>query len=146
MRRRRGQGRWVAWAVVVIAVGVLSAAALARKGDKNATGRITEVKDMFMGITVIGETEDGYLWLGCTLWPDEIKERDFPVRKVSGRFEESFGVPEINADYVVALWRWKVDKDECHNGEGGKACKYCVRNGYHMEDRIARESGTWTPN
>ena len=142
--------RWVEVTAAVLCAGVVfSASALARKGDKNATGRVTEVKDTGLFLIVIGETEHGPLWLGCTFFPDTNREFDLGVRRVRGRFKESFtipvtSVPEMRASYVVALWRWKVDRSECHRGENGRACKYCVRNGYHLEDRIDRETGTWS--
>jgi hypothetical protein len=148
----------------VVVASVLAATALARQGDPNASGQITEVIDTATlpgakfptntNLTVRGKTENGYLWLGCTFFPDTNNEIDKPAVKVKGTFTEKFPVPLLggltrgemtgDVDYAVALWRWKVSRSECHDGDSGGPCDWCRKNGYHLEDRVDRATGTWT--
>ncbi len=135
-----------------------------REGDPDAIGKITSVKNEFAQIRVKGNTQKGPLWLGCTFFPGTLKERDLQaVRKnvrgkdclffCSGDFDETFTVPnwimgmakgENQAEYVVALWRYYVPKNECNKGNNNGPCQYCLKNGYHLEDRVDIGRGTWS--
>ncbi len=130
-------------------IGILVAlaappSAFAKKGDKNATGNISSVTAHEFQVEVKGRTENGPLWLGCTVMYEDGVERDLKVRKVKGGFREiiSFQIrPQGVSDVIVALWRWKVDKGECTKGDPGPG-EWCRRSGYHMEDRIDRVSAS----
>lgn len=75
-------------------------------------------------------------------------EIDRPVQKVQNGFTKSFTSDPVEFatnkidKVIVALWRWKVSKNECHNGEGGGPCEWCKKNGYHMEGRIDSTEAT----
>ena len=78
------------------------------------------------------------LWLGVTAIVDG-KERDFPAKKVKGKFSEFYTFDATSSGFMIGrgadvkwiacLWEKKVSK--C-------GCIYCKRNGYHMEGRVAR--------
>jgi len=47
--------------------------------------------------------------------------------------------------YVIALWEKKVNFSKC-TLNNGKPCKYCKNKGYHLEDRVDRETAKYNPN
>lgn len=131
--------------------------AFCRDGDPDARGRIDQVTNTLYEIVVEGKTSNGPLWLGCTVIHKSGREQDLEAKHsgkclifCSGDFREKFKMPasltsgEISLDYVVALWRWKVEQSECHKGRNGGPCEWCRRNGYHLEDRVDIGRGTWT--
>lgn len=155
--------------LLAIGVGLVAFAsnAAGRDGDPNARGRINYVKNGTFEIIIEGETSGGPLWLGCTLFPGTDREQDLEAKQsnnrflfwCSGDFTKKFEVPGIGSrlyeiatkgssgldvPYVVALWRWKVDRSECKNGPNGGPCEWCRKNGYHLEDRVDIGRGTWT--
>jgi len=134
-------------ALVVSALVVLAPAALAvaRSGDRNATGSINDVRATQSSASVTGITSKGKLWLGCTVIYRNGRELDLAPKKVKGRFHETFTLridPEGIDKVIVALWRWKVDRSECAKAHGGKPCIYCERNGYHMAENLDRAQDT----
>jgi len=129
-------------AVVAVALG---AVVLAKSGDKNATGHLSKVVASHASTRAVGRTDGGSLWLGCTVEYNNGIEMDLDVKKVNGSFDTTFYYkldPEGVREVIVALWRWKVDKGECAKNHGGQACEWCNKNGYHLEDRIARETAS----
>ena len=157
----------ILFSVLVLILCLLGSEAFCREGDHNARGRIDRVKNGNFEIVVEGTTTDGPLWLGCTLFPGEDRERDLEAKQSSkrflfickGNFEKKFDVPNrltsglsvvrggkdhYKVPYVVALWRWKIDRSECRNGRDGGPCKWCRNNGYHLEDRVDIGRGTWS--
>jgi len=139
----------------------------AREGDDNAMGKISGVNNGFLEIEVSGITENGPLWLGCTFYPRTANETDlapsrpgrnlFKIIPCSGSFTEKYRVPKdlvsfavdigdgrSEAEYVAALWRYRVDKTECRKGENGGPCRYCLKNGYHLEGRVDVFPGKWS--
>ena len=139
-------GRWVRLLGVVGVVLLAAGIALAAKGDKNATGTI-RTSNVGMSVRVDGRVEDGYLWLGFTFIREAGLELDAEVIKVKKGFKKDYfvgtgeAVTKGRMKYVASLWRWKVSKKECTRGP----CKWCKKNGYHMQDRVASSSGTWRP-
>jgi hypothetical protein len=156
---------------LLLAIGVVLVAfasnAIGRDGDPDARGRINYVKNGTFEIIVEGETSGGPLWLGCTLFPGTDREQDLEAKQsnnkflfwCSGDFKKKFDLPSIGSrlyeiatkgssgldvPYVVALWRWKVDRSECKNGPNGGPCEWCRKNGYHLEDRVDIGRGTWS--
>jgi hypothetical protein len=52
---------------------------------------------------------------------------------------------EIGGDgipYAVAVWDKKIGRIKCAMANG-KACKYCKKNGYHLENRLARTTDNY---
>ncbi len=98
-----------------------------------------EVKNMANAQASVTGNAPKHCWLGVTAqWGG--KEKDFPVKKVSGKFSEHYTLsvyemPEAvdaGVTWIACLWEKKVEN--C-------GCEYCKRNGYHMEGRIARAQG-----
>ena len=156
--------RWTsAWVIVCLVLLAIAASANAKEGSADAAGRIVKVTSegalLSRQVTVEGVTERGALWLGCTFFPDTDRERDVQIEETkkhwyaSGKFKKSFEVPiniydlargDREAEFAIALWRWKVSKSECRNGSEGKPCEYCMKNGYHMEGRVCMGRGVWS--
>ncbi len=115
-----------------------------KSGDKNATGKISQMKVSGSTVAVKGRTKKGKLWLGCTVrWKDGY-EKDYSPLKVKGAFSKTitFKLRPQGVDKVtVALWRYKVSEKRCKK-DNGSACEYCKKNGYHMEGRIDIQSGS----
>jgi len=149
------------WMLLCV-VGIFIVPALARKGDKNATGTIT-AQSSTMFVVTKGTTSKGSLWLGFTFFYPKDYVEDKPVKKVRRSFKESYTVSPTRAargevKYVASLWRWKVDISECkavcvycrdkemHKEHKYEPCQYCKKNGYHMEGRMATARGTWDSN
>ena len=118
-----------------------------------------------LSIEVTGSVEDGDLWVACSYYhsgeeidlrPQKVgsrrggDEREFAVRfrdELPGieRTEDGRAVLVPLSMVVpcnVCLWRSKVSERKCAQARGGKACDYCRKNGYHMEGRVDRASGT----
>ena len=150
--------------IFLLCLSLLPLTAFAREGDSDAVGKITQVDNGVFEIIVKGRTEKGPLWLGCTFYPGTKRETDLEAVSsgkkhflASGNFAERFRVPtdmvrwaietsrgNSEADYVVALWRWRVEKSECRKRSNGGPCEYCLKNGYHLEDRVDIGRGTWS--
>ena len=154
-------------ALAAIVLMISFSTAVAKEGDSDATGKITSVENAVFQIRVKGSTRNGPLWLGCTFFPGTARERDLQAERknvrgkdclfvCSGDFDHTFKVPrsleewamgvargEGDAPYVVALWRYYVFREDCHEGPGGGACEYCRKNGYHLEDCVYRGRGRW---
>ena len=127
-------------------------------------GRITEVKKaggLFPTIVVRGYASHT-MWVGCTIHPDTYNEIDLDPQKVKkGNFEIVFdmsvgltvGLVErakggsSSIPYVVALWEKKINLRKCEKkyGKDAAECKWARKNGYQMEGRIDRHSGSYTP-
>lgn len=129
---------------------------MGKEGDADARGGFNSVKNGDVEIIVSGWTDKGPLWLGCTVIHESGREQDLKAKRegkclifCSGKFEEEFKMPvnlmrgEFEIDYVVALWRWKIDKSECRKGENRKPCQWCRQNGYHLEGKVRSTVGTW---
>lgn len=114
-------------------------------GSQKATGSITSLTVTNPTATVKGKTEGGSLWLAYTVRWDDGQEKDYKPIKVKGSFSEniSFAVrPQGLKEVIVCLWREKVSSSECAKKHNGKACQYCQKNGFHMEDRVDRKTGS----
>lgn len=136
------------WVLTLIVVMLISTAVFAwggKSGDKNASGRITDLKVWAAGASVKGITEDGSLWLAYTVYWSDGYERDYTPIKVKGAFSKSLTFqarPQGLDEVIVCLWRYKVSKSRCAKDNGGTACQYCQKNGIHMEGRIDRKTGS----
>lgn len=92
-------------------------------------------------------------YLGCTIhWVDamtgtsysrsmEYNELDIDALKVAGDGMQNYEIKLGRGGFgfrvvgwTVALWREKIEN--C-------GCKYCKKNGYHMEGQIDRKSSNW---
>ena len=137
------------WSLLpLVCVLLIPSSALAwggKDGDSNATGEITDVKATASHAVVTGSTEDGSLWLGCTVTYNDDGEFDRKPVKVRGKFREllTFAVrgPGVRT-VTVALWRWKISAKRCTKDNGGEMCEYCRKNGYHLEDRVDRDTAS----
>ncbi|MHC5057787.1 MAG: hypothetical protein ACYTKD_24210 [Planctomycetota bacterium] len=98
-------------------------------------------------LAVRGEVRGGTAYLGCTITDSQGDEHYASPKNVSGRFRQSFSGWHANQewDWVVALWEKKVYKRACKNGPRGKPCEWCEKSGYHLENRLDRRSGQYTP-
>jgi len=117
-------------------------------------GRIIEVEDGdFYTIYVKGYASKN-MWLGCTINPDSYNEVDLKPQKVTGgRFTISFNlssgsisnVMKGKTTYVVALWENKISLKQCKRkyGKGSERCKWARQNGFQMEGRVDRYSGSY---
>lgn len=130
--------------LIVMATTVTALAWGGKSGDKNATGKINQMKVSGPSVTVDGSTQKGKLWLGYTVqWKDGY-EKDYSPVRVKGKFSKTlyFKVrPQGVEKVTVALWRYKVSEKRCKK-DNGSACQYCTKNGYHMEGRIDTKSGS----
>ena len=138
--------------LIIIILLVLTTAATVfalggKKGDKNATGEITQVKvpnQFHPFATVSGITRRGKLWLAYTAyWKDGLEEDYKPIRVGNGKFTKTISYPsrpEGLDKVIVCLWRYKVSAKRCAK-DNGSACQYCRKNGFHMEGRIDTKSG-----
>lgn len=107
--------------------------------------------DIRIVVTVRGRDEEVYV--GATLRDGQGDEQDLPVRRVSfGRRAdkdvtlrdsvESILIDRANWNqrgirYKVAVWRTLVRRSDCRVADpryGRPPCKYCRRNGYHMDN------------
>ncbi|MQY70253.1 MAG: hypothetical protein GH145_05265 [Firmicutes bacterium] len=107
--------------------------------------------DIEIVVTVRGANETVYV--GATLRDGQGDEQDLPVKRVSfeRRASEKVtlrdSVAEILIDrvnwnargihYKVAVWRTRVRSRDCRVADsryGEPPCKYCRRNGYHMDN------------
>lgn len=130
--------------VIVTVLVLLSIVVFAgKKGDRNATGLITSLEVSSPVFEVQGITENGKLWLGYTVcWYDGV-ERDYDPIRVKDRFSKTLTFalrPQGLKEVIVCLWRYRVSKSQCAKDNGGHACEWCRKNGYHMEGRIDCES------
>lgn len=133
----------------IVAVITLTAAASAwawggKSGDRNAKGRITELKVHASQATVQGITSKGSLWLAYTVRYHDGVEVDHEPVKVKGKFTKTVYYqprPQGLKAVLVCLWRYKVTAKRCAKDNGGKACQYCRKNGFHMEERMDGEMG-----
>lgn len=119
-----------------------------KSGDKNATGEITQLKvaNQFNPFaTVTGITRDGKLWLAYTAYYNDGLEVDYdPIKVGDGKFTKTITYairPEGLDKLTVCLWRYKVSADRCAKDNGGTACEYCRKNGFHMEGRMDCKTG-----
>ncbi len=140
---------------------IITLSSFAREGNGQARGRILQVQNQLRQIIVKGKAEKGTLWLGCTFFPGTERETHLEAVNrgkkhllASGDFTEYFNVPAnfvqlitgnvSEAEYVVALWRWRVERSECHNGANGEPCKDCLKMQYHLEDKVDAFCGVWS--
>jgi hypothetical protein len=116
---------------IIIGTALLSLAAAAI-----CLAQSVEVKNMANTQASVTGYAPKKCWLGVTAqWGG--REKDFPVKRVSGKFSENYalsigempGAVDAGVTWIACLWEKKVDN--C-------GCEYCQRNGYHMEGRIAR--------
>ena len=122
---------------------MLVAASVWAWGGK-ATGCITNLKVSPATASVQGTTEGGSLWLAYTVrWKDG-REEDYKPVKVKGKFSKNLSYqlrPQGLDEVIVCLWQDKVLRKECEK-KNGQACQYCRKNGFHMEGRVDRKSGS----
>lgn len=82
------------------------------------------------------ESPRAVCWIGCSVLIKDGSEYDLPPQKVRGRGSVSFVIPSRlqgeAESYAVAMWRKIVDN--C-------GCRYCRKNGYHLEDRLDYSKG-----
>ena len=81
-------------------------------------------------------------YIGLTVDTDDngsfdINDKDYFPRSVNGEFNETFSIMADRDEvagkrYIVSLWNRKVD--DC-------GCNWCDKNGYHLENRLARDTG-----
>lgn len=135
-------------AILLVGTLMLPVAAWAwggKSGDGNASGQITQLKVSASGASVQGTTRNGKLWLAYTVYWNDGLEKDYTPVKVKGKFSENLSFqlrPQGVERIVVCLWRYKVSEKRCAKDNGGNACQYCRKNGFHMEGRIDRRSGS----
>ena len=81
------------------------------------------------------------LFLGVTAIIDG-EEKDFGVRIVNGRFKEEYSISmyDMSDDikWIACLWKGKMRKENCAMRNNGNPCQYCRKNGYHLDERVAR--------
>ena len=90
-----------------------------------------KTKGLYLGVTVIVNGE----------------EKDFPVHVVRGRFKETYTLSAYSMvssgggdmTWVAALWRGRQNRD-CCAAFNSSPCEYCRKNGYHLTNRIARNT------
>lgn len=109
-------------------------------------GGFSQPKNVGMDVVISGATFEGTMYLGFT-WMTPYSEIDKAVVKVKGNFTKRYTVPlmsidkgSMSCDFVAALWNKKVSKRRCDRGP----CRWCQKNGYHMEDRGSSVKGTWS--
>ena len=123
----------------------LTASAAWAWGSNKATGQITGLKVANPVATVTGKTEGGSLWLAYTVrWNDGL-EKDYAPIKVKGDFSKSLSFqvrPQGLKEVIVCLWKNKVSSSDCAKKHNGTACQYCQKNGFHMEGRVDRKTGS----
>lgn len=134
--------------ISVLCVMVSSVTALAgrgKTGDNNAIGTITQLKVQNPFATVIGITKKGKLWLAYTVYWNDGTEMDYKPIRVNKKFHKrivwSALHPEGLDKVIVSLWRYKITSKRCAK-DNGKACQYCNKNGFHMEDRRDAKIGS----
>ncbi len=129
---------------IILALTFLVLAVTAWAWGGSATGQITDLTVSSPMAQVKGHTDNGSLWLAYTVYWDDGHEEDYKPKKVKGKFSESLSFqarPQGLSEVVVCLWRDKVSASECAKNNGGKACEFCRKNGFHMEDRVDRTTG-----
>ncbi len=134
----------------IMTLAILTTATMAwawggKKGDGNATGQITQMKVSNPQATVVGITQKGPLWLAYTVRWNDGTEIDYKPIRVKGKFTKSLTFamrPQGLREVIVCLWRYKVSAKRCAKDNGGKVCQYCKKNGFHMEHRIDRKTGS----
>ena len=115
-----------------------------KDGDSNATGQITKLTMMSPTAFVEGTTSKGKLWLAYTARWEDGREIDYPPQRVSDKFRKTLTFqarPQGLDEVTVCLWRYKISKARCEK-DNGQACQYCRKNGFHMEDRVDRRTGS----
>lgn len=75
------------------------------------------------------------LWLGCSVKKGG-KWIDLDAIKVTRNGEYQFMRVRGFDEYLVSLWRRKVSAAECKK-INGKACEWCRKNGYHLDDQVS---------
>ena len=91
------------------------------------------------------ESNDG-LWLGVTaIVGGEEKDFAWKIKPVKGRFKETYKLSASDLVYggsdatlIASLWESKVDKEWCGFSQGS-SCKYCIKNGFHLEKRVIQK-------
>ncbi len=107
--------------------------------------RATAIKEIKGKRARIGVKDNEYkgLWLGVTVFITDAagrtEERDFPARRVTGHFKETYTAyggsildGATKTIWVARLWEGKVYQQACAEWNNGRPCEYCERNGYHM--------------
>lgn len=96
-----------------------------------------------LGLVVYGETKQK-LYMGISYYPyntkDVVNQGTHKLYQLGvGEFINSFKIDKkfLGGSFEVALWQKKVLRKFCKI----KNCKWCKRNGYHMEGLIAYKSG-----
>ena len=138
-----------AWVSTLVALMLISTAVFAwggKSGDGDATGEITQLKVRNPNATVTGITRNGNLWLAYTVYWNDGTEGDYePIRVGTGKFTKTISWsamhPEGLHEVIVCLWRHKVSSSRCAK-DNGEACQYCKKNGFHMEGRMDRQTGS----
>lgn len=123
---------------------------------KTANGRLWLGCTLFPGTDQEQDLEAVESRDNCLFWCSGEFQKKFKIpsflRRLlqdPGRFGEEVARGEADyshVPYAAALWRWKVDRAECVNGENAGPCEWCRENGYHLEDRVDIGRGTWTLN
>ncbi|MCK4548027.1 MAG: hypothetical protein KAW17_11375 [Candidatus Eisenbacteria sp.] len=132
-----------AFVMAVVVTLLLLGGSQVAAGRRGSIDNVMVWLDFFSGgkIIVEGVASDDSDWVGLTIFTEDGEELDFPAREVEGNwmnrtFHVSWPVEGYEgARFTVALWDEKV---RCPRG---RLCKYCKKNGYHMEGPLDRERG-----
>ncbi len=131
--------------MAVLATAVTALALGGKSGDGNATGKITELKVSSPTASVQGIPRKGALWLAYTVRWEDGRTADYKPIKVKGKFSKTLTFalrPQGLREVIVCLWRYKVSEKRCAKDRKGTACQYCRKNGFHMEGRQDRRTGS----
>ena len=135
---------WLVVGVVCLSVTTTAFAWGGKDGDGDATGQITKLIVKNPMAIVEGKTSKGKLWLAYTVRWDDGREIDYKPVEVKGEFKKTLSFqarPQSLDEVIVCLWRYKISKARCEK-DNGTACEYCKKNGFHMEGRVDRRTGS----
>ncbi len=117
-----------------------------------AQSRITSIEVEENGVIVLEGYTPGTAYIGITLNNEGSPQKDLSVVKVSGAFSVRVSVlnefPELirqtrwineGVAGIASLWEKKTIKIICGRGIPSKACSFCQKNGFHLENRLARD-------
>lgn len=103
------------------------------------------------GITMDNRIPQQGYFLGVTaIIGGEEMDFAYRVKPVSGRFKETYTLSASalakggggNVTWVAALWRVMEHKNCCAAQNNGRACKYCNKNGFHLESRVTKATAS----
>ncbi|MDY6990441.1 MAG: hypothetical protein SWQ30_20560 [Thermodesulfobacteriota bacterium] len=122
-------------------------------GQDGTIGEIGD--DGNMGYLIVDIRGEGTLWVCCTVYPSGYGNREVDLEpvKVKGDSQAKFdvfskmNVADERLDYVVALWKDKINLQECEKkyGKDSNRCQGARKNGFQMESPLDQKRGTYTP-